>query len=439
MKKYFLSVLALAGLCSGMQAADIQTETASETAAETTIESTAETAAGSETTTSVESKSTSNDTNLITWTIGSSAVGAANKPKLQISPSGRILADAAVYAPDGRGFTDGVALPDIRIGFKATYGNWMAKVDLGFGKFKFSPKDIFIQYKFNDANLLRAGYFVHQFGLQASTSSSFKCAMEAPTSDTYFQGTARNLGVMYVLDLPKFFMGMSAVFGNSDNLSGDKITRATVGVLGRYVWRPIAQEGKMVQVGISGWYQSPTYKAANADGKGQFNLSANFPTRVVGVGMLGADVTYAGNQFKLTPELLLSYDRFALESQYYYMNVNRHRGLPNYVAQGCYAWLRCLLFGETEYKYSHADAGIATPQNKTLELVLGYDYTNASHKQLRGGVSNDYSVTLNYHFNKYLLFRLGWRYVTARDSQKILEMQGRNHVNIIQARIQFKF
>ena len=60
-----------------------------------------------------------------------------------------------------------------------------------------------MQYSFNQSNLLRLGYFVHQFGLNAATSSSMKPAMEAPVSDTYFAATGRNLGLMYVLDKEK--------------------------------------------------------------------------------------------------------------------------------------------------------------------------------------------------------------------------------------------
>lgn len=430
MKKNILLILAAAGVASiGAQAGNVESNTTEPATNEIAAESVSETSEPSESQNAVVSAAP--DTKVI---VASTTIN--EKPKFKIAPSGRILADGAVFGPDGHGFTDGVALPDIRIGVSASYGKWSAKVDLGFGNFKFSPKDIFIQYKFNDENLLRGGYFVHQFGYQSATSSSFKCAMEAPSTDDFFKATARNLGLMYVLDKPHFFMGTSVIFGASDNLTADNITRQSLGILGRFVWRPICETGKMVQVGISAWNQWPQHKKGE---KGSYSFSANYPTRVVKVGMLEANLEDAGDMVKLSPELLLSYDRFALESQYYYMNVDRHGGQGNYVAQGAYGWLRCLLFGDRQYKYSHADAGIATPGAKTLELVAGYNYTNASHKDIRGGISNDASITFNYYFNKYLLFRLGYRYSTARDSQKLAEFGGQRHVNMVSARIQFKF
>ena len=58
------------------------------------------------------------------------------------------------------------------MGVKATYGKWYAKIDVGYSFGKIGMKDVYMQYSFNQSNLLRLGYFVHQFGLNAATSSS---------------------------------------------------------------------------------------------------------------------------------------------------------------------------------------------------------------------------------------------------------------------------
>lgn len=358
------------------------------------------------------------------------------QPKVKFQPVGRILLDGAVYGPDGDGFTDGVQIPDLRAGVAVDYGRWSAMIDVGFGYFKLSLKDIYIQYRFDKENAIRAGYFFHQFGLQTSTGGANKCDIVTPVSDSYWGSMSRNLGVMYTLSKPCFFMGASLLLGNSNNITDDRITRVSVGGLGRFVWRPIAETGRIAQVGVSAWYQSPTHKR-NAEGvsqPGSFTLSSNFPTQVVREKMIGATITNAGNQFKMTPELLLSLDRFALESQYYYMNVNRI-GIPHYQAQGCYAWLRCLLLGQREYTYAPGVAGIANPGPKTLEVVAGYDYVNAGYRDIRGGISNDWSLTLNYYFNRYVTARLGYRYSYVRDSSVCPD----RHVNILQMRLQFKF
>ena len=59
-----------------------------------------------------------------------SANAQEEKAKFKFTPTGRILFDGALFAPHHDGFTDGVAIPDIRPGGKATYGNWLAKIDV---------------------------------------------------------------------------------------------------------------------------------------------------------------------------------------------------------------------------------------------------------------------------------------------------------------------
>ena len=46
-------------------------------------------------------------------------------------------------------FNDGFAIPDMRVGFSASYGAWKAKVDMGYAYGKVNMKDVFIQYNFD--------------------------------------------------------------------------------------------------------------------------------------------------------------------------------------------------------------------------------------------------------------------------------------------------
>ena len=368
----------------------------------------------------------------------------SDQPVFKFTPAGRILVDGALYAPTGNGFADGVAIPDVRIGGKVTYGNWTGKIDIGYGFGKLSMKDIYVQYKFNDANLVRAGYFVHQFGLNAATSSSLKPSMEVSTCDTYFNATGRNLGIQYIYDKGPAFIGVSAICGTGITSPTSDYGKASIGALTRLVWRPYHETGTVAQIGMSGWVQSAMHKkVADGDdghshaGPGYFDFSAGFPTRVAKVAMLGATIEDASTLVKLSPEILFSKDRIALEGQYYYMNVSRKGDLKNYKAQGAYGLLRGLICGSSQYTYSHGDAGLAVPGPKTLECVLGYSYTNGydSKAGIYGGISNDYSVTFNYYINKYLTARLRYSYTNVWGS----DVMYKRHENIIQARIMFKF
>lgn len=368
------------------------------------------------------------------------ALADDSEPKFSIRPTGRVLFDGAVYMPDGDGFSDGVSIPDIRMGVKATYGKWYAKIDVGYSFGKIGLKDVYMQYNFNSSNLLRLGYFVHQFGLNAATSSSMKPEMEAPVPDTYFAATGRNIGLMYVYDKPNVFWGVSAmVAGTSLTTRSNAQGKISGGGITRFVYRPLTADGTVAQLGMSLWYQSALHKRTDtgATSPGYFNFTAGFPTRVASVDMLGAEISNARGVFKLSPEAVFAYGRVALEGQYYYMNVNRSSSLAAYQAHGGYAHLRCLILGDRQYGYAHADAGLATPGKGTLELVAGYNGTNANagSSGIHGGKANDYNVTLNYYVNKYVVARLRYSYTDVKNS----DVQRNRHVNTIQARVQILF
>ncbi len=362
---------------------------------------------------------------------------------VSIAPTGRILMDAAAFTPDGNGLNAGAALPDIRLGAKATFGNWSANIDIGFGYGKLSMKDVYIRYDFNPRNNIRAGYFVHQFGLSSAVSSSFKPSMEAGASEDLFSGTDRNLGIQYIHDAPAWFASASAILSKASfTKHANEQGKVSYGGITRLVFRPWHADGIIGQIGWSGMLRSAEHDAVKgADGKtrpgdGYFKLSAKFPTRVCDTPMLGATVTHARHIFKMTPEWLLAYKRIAAEGQYYFMHISRQAGYEHYEAQGVYTLLRGVILGG-DYGYNAATAKMADCGAKTLELVLGYNYTDAvdSHAGIFGGYTNDVSATLNYYFNKYVIARIGWRYVNVRNSA----VQENRHVNIFAARISFKF
>lgn len=375
--------------------------------------------------------------------LGSSAAMAADDaPKFSVKPTGRILMDGAMYfdgndnidANDTR-FVDGVAIPDVRLGAKASYGKWKAKIDIGFGYGKLSMKDIYLEYGFNDANLIRAGYFVPQWGLNSETSSSMKPTYEEPSANEFFYANPRLLAAMWQYDKGDFFSGVS-VFAEAAAMTNNATAmgKQAWGAENRFVWRPRHATGDVVQIGISLNYSSPT-----DDNHSGFAYTAAFPSRVSKVTNLSATVDHARGLFKMTPELLLARGRFALESQYYYMNIARKDGYHNYKAQGVYALLRSQLIGNG-YVYSHADAGLATPAKGTLELNLCYNYVDASDAKAEvwGGRSHDVSATLNYYINSWMLARLRYSYTTVND-RVVEDLTPSRHVNTLEARVQIIF
>lgn len=368
--------------------------------------------------------------------MGFAAAANAQENKLVVKPSGRILMDAAFLNSSNKTVdeqcVDGVNVPDIRIGMKVSYGKWEGKADIGYARGSVSPKDIFIQYNFNKQNFLRGGYFVHQFGYQSATSSSFKVSMEEPETHSAFGVGGRLVGLMYEHSDNKF-MGTGSVY--TDAQSFKKQTNHTgyqgSGFLTRLVYHPLIEKGNLFHVGIG-----LNYELA-AENRSNMEFKAPYPVRVAGINAIGAKITDAKSDFKFSGELMAAKGHVGIEGQYIFMNVDRKGDAKSYNAWGAYGNLRFLL--NNEYEYVKNDAGIATPAPKSWELVAAYNYTdmNDAKAGFHGGKLSDWALTMNYYINKYMIWRVSGHIVRAGESD--YSGFNKNTFRVIETRIQFKF
>uniref|UniRef100_UPI0040286CFD porin n=1 Tax=Prevotella sp. TaxID=59823 RepID=UPI0040286CFD len=368
--------------------------------------------------------------------MGFAAAANAQENKLVVKPSGRILMDAAFLNSSNKTVdeqcVDGVNVPDIRIGMKVSYGKWEGKADIGYARGSVSPKDIFIQYNFNKQNFLRGGYFVHQFGYQSATSSSFKVSMEEPETHSAFGVGGRLVGLMYEHSDDKF-MGTGSIY--TDAQSFKKQTNHTgyqgSGFLTRLVYHPLIEKGNLFHVGIG-----LNYELA-AENRSNMEFKAPYPVRVAGINAIGAKITDAKNDFKFSGELMAAKGHVGIEGQYIFMNVDRKGDAKSYNAWGAYGNLRFLL--NNEYEYVKNDAGIATPAPKSWELVAAYNYTdmNDAKAGFHGGKLSDWALTMNYYINKYMIWRVSGHIVRAGESD--YSGFNKNTFRVIETRLQFKF
>ena len=368
--------------------------------------------------------------------MGFAAAANAQENKLVVKPSGRILMDAAFLNSSNKTVdeqcVDGVNVPDIRIGTKVSYGKWEGKADIGYARGSVSPKDIFIQYNFNKQNFLRGGYFVHQFGYQSATSSSFKVSMEEPETHSAFGVGGRLVGLMYEHSDDKF-MGTGSIY--TDAQSFKKQTNHTgyqgSGFLTRLVYHPLIEKGNLFHVGIG-----LNYELA-AENRSNMEFKAPYPVRVAGINAIGAKITDAKNDFKFSGELMAAKGHVGIEGQYIFMNVDRKGDAKSYNAWGAYGNLRFLL--NNEYEYVKNDAGIATPAPKSWELVAAYNYTdmNDAKAGFHGGKLSDWALTMNYYINKYMIWRVSGHIVRAGESD--YSGFNKNTFRVIETRLQFKF
>ena len=363
---------------------------------------------------------------------------AQEEPKLTAKPSGRILFDAAYINPQHQEdeLKSGVGIPDMRVGVGFTYGQWKGKIDMGYAYGKVNMKDVWLQYDFDKENFVRGGYFIHQYGFQSSTSSSFKETMEEPQSNAVFNND-RMIGLMYEHSENKFLATASVVVEtDAMKQTTDQIGNEAIGAMTRLLYRPYAERGKMFQVGISGGIEGARYSSKEELNHKQFTLATRWPTRVAKVNSQEALVTYAKTLYKFSPEIMYSYGRFAIIGQYYLNNITRDNNLESFVGSGAYVTLRTLVKGR-EYSPNMNDGGIATPDPGNMELCLQYNYTSLSDHTagIYGGYLNDWALCYNFYPNKYMIWRVraSWTKVTNRSGFED------NECKILETRLQVKF
>ena len=94
----------------------------------------------------------------------------------------------------------------------------------------------------------------------------------------------------------------------------------------------------------------------------------------------------------------------------------------------------------SRHRSSHVDRGMASPAPRSLEVVLGCNYTNPSVASagIYVGITNDATRTFNYYINKYMIARLRYSYTNVRD-RRVGDLTAKRHVNLIEARLQIIF
>ncbi len=359
------------------------------------------------------------------------AIAAADDATpFQVIPTGRILMDAALYAsPQKDMFPDGVAIPEVRLGARFKYGKWSALIDMGYAYAKVGLRNMWIQYGFNDHSYIRFGNFIHEFGLQ-TTSLSAKSTYEQTIASALYSPSLQ-MGGMYVNYSKNFFGAVSALVesGARTNVMNTPLfNQQGYGFLTRLVWRKADTNKPIFQTGISAGFATPQQRLVDGeDVHDGFAMSATFPTKVVQETAIGTTVAKAENLFKVSPELLISYDRIALECQYFFQQINRREKLNPFRSQAGYATLRGIIFGE-RYSYVSSTALVSNPKNKTLECVLDYNYATLCDFKagIAGGRANSFNITFNYYFNPYITGRLNYTYthVWGREGHDPMTLNG---------------
>lgn len=363
------------------------------------------------------------------------------KNAITFTPSTLIFIDGAAFIQDKSDLSNGVTIPDVRLGFKLSYRQWSAKVDVGFGKGKVSAKDVFLQYNLKKNSYLRVGHFLEPFGIDHMESSSNIKFITANASSNIFS-PGRKLGLEYVgWNNMLWFAG--GIFGDGDSMSNSKEGDDGYSATSRFVFTPSRKEGAIFHIGLAGSIRKADANGrSNIDGNLEDNqrdigYSSSLLSNVETIKPLSVIVPNANYQAKYAIELMGALGPVYFQTEYFHSNVRRYDNAPTYQALGAYGQVGVLVTGG-KYNYSDSWARMDKPGPKSLELVARFDYTglNDKHSTINGGTMRDLSLAVNYYLNKFVMLRLNYSYMNMGDYNPALA--GEN-VHSIQGRVQVVF
>lgn len=422
------------------------------------------------------------DNNIVTQEKEGAIKFKSNDDQYNWSFGGRTYMDGVYYMEDATDLSSKTSISDVRLYGKASWKQWDAKINFSFADNKVHAKDIYLRYSLSNNSSIKIGNFFEPFGIQGSISSKDSRFIGNSFSGEAFS-IGRSVGIAYTTYSHKYFVSAGIFGGKIGNTEkGD----AGYSTTAKAVYSPIVKEGMTFHIGASASYRLP-----DANGFDEKYNDDDY-NRVVEYKagpehkFLNAEIAHAGNELKLNMELLATYGRFMLQSEYYSNKVYRksnydlqfvhsrpdmwgwsstEKGFEDWYGvqrdiemDGYYVQAGFMLKGG-DYGYNAATAYINRPKAGSLELVARFNKTNLNdidgifmqdkfwdadplkaaagqtNFSVGGGESIDWALGLNYYVSNNVMFRLNY---TSMDIDNVYYRQD-DKVSFVKARVQVNF
>lgn len=332
-------------------------------------------------------------------------VQAQEKPK--ISFHSRALLDAAVSGYGKESVQGYYRVEDFRLGFKASYGRYRLKADVGLGGRKVAIKDLLLNCHFR-RGVLAIGNTYEPFSMDMLISTADLRFHQSAASVLSF-ADSRKLGVTYHFYDEHCYLATGIYTNNDINKIGEGQKNSFVST-SRAVWRRSLTGERLIHIGGAFSFRTrdvnqmePPVGEIMSDG-----VTSMFPAP-----LLKAEIPYMGTEVKTVAEFLYTTSRFMLQSEYFYDRMNRTEGKRAYRSHGGYVQGGFLIKGKGfEYDAVYGIPGRPlTPQ--AIELVARFNYANLNDAKsdVKGGEEKDFSLGVNYYLNQYLGMKLSGSYV----------------------------
>lgn len=332
--------------------------------------------------------------------------------RFSFQPIARLQYDNATFNDDKTDHPNGSTLRRLRMGFKGSLEkDLLYRVDVDFGNKSSnegaSIRDAFIEYKGFENTSIKLGNFKPSLGLEEVTSDLFTTFIERSLPTTSF-ATGEIIGLQASYSTKSF----SAALGvHNDSTAVKSEDDETKSVVGRAVFAPINESGRLVHFAVS-----DSYRMIGGGTTAAKNNTVNFKTTAANaiqqkVSAGTGDILKVDDVNVAAIESALVYGPFSLQGEYYNTTVMRDK-LSDARFSGWYAQTSWFITGETRpYVMSDGKFDRVKPKKRfnlkentygAFELAARYSTVDLNDNSVvRGGRVNDITFGVNWYLNNY--------------------------------------
>ena len=177
-------------------------------------------------------------------------------------PRGVMEADAGVFneREGGYDFNDGTALRRARLGVEGNAFKWFNyRFEVDFAGNAVNITDAYLQYTKIPKTVLTIGQHKAPFGLESNNSDNYNIFLERGMFTNAFgsAGAERRIGISAAYAPKKNLNIAAGLFGDNESISrgSGAAPGESWGVNGRATWEPLFDPGRIIHLGISGYYR----------------------------------------------------------------------------------------------------------------------------------------------------------------------------------------
>lgn len=324
---------------------------------------------------------------------------------------GRTNLDMGTYLTDHLDNRNGVSLNDTRLGVQATFDDvWSAKIEIRYSEKAISFRDLWIGYKINDKNSLKAGNFFQPFGSKI-LGLNYRFVENASADNAFCPNRKMGLAWSYVSDP---FNLTAGIFTDGD-VDGKNMDQG-YSLTAKAIARPIIDDKTILHIGAAPMFT----KSPNS-----VTFKGTMPTTIASHSFITTPKMETDNVFRSEIEAIFISGKFYAEARYLMAKTSCDNEDNDIFGQGFFAQASFLLKGDQQ-KYNKSTGLAAPPAPKSLEVLA-----RVSHVDLDiYGKMTDVTIGLNYYFNKNVNVKANYVACAVKDAD--------TH-HLAQMRLQFSF